>query len=144
MNPRVDAAVSKASDLASSRTDRSAPLVIQQVEAFRSAARWLITESDLTIEEQAEAIMRLHRIAKDAELPWMVDEALLAEWKPEEPGLVIPPRERESAVRRLRANGYQRCPVCVADLPLPMEFERWARLRRWQAKEQERTRGAAR
>lgn len=144
MSVRVDAAVSKATDLASSRTDRSLPLVVAQVDAFRSAARWLVTESDLTIDEQAEAIMHLHKVAKDAELPWMVDEALLAEWRPDEPGQVIPPRERESAVRRLRANGYGRCPVCVADLPLEMEIERWARLRRWQAEEQERTRGAAR
>jgi hypothetical protein len=141
---RVDAAMSKASDLASSRTDRSAPLVIQQIEAFRSAARWLITESDLTIEEQADAIMRLHKTAKTAEIPWMVHEALLAEWRPQEPGEVVPPREREAAVRRLRASGYGRCPTCVADLPLEMEFEHWARLRRWRAQDEERLRGAAR
>lgn len=143
-NPRVDAAVCMASDLASSRRDRSIPLSIQQVDAFRSAAHWLIEESDLTIDEQAAALMRLHEIAKDAELPWMADEALLAAWRPDEPGEVTPPKEREMAVRRLRESGYGRCPTCAADIPLPMEFERWAWLRRWQAKDENRTRRSAR
>jgi hypothetical protein len=121
--------------------DPGLPRALQEVQAVRSAARFVAHEAELPIEDRALALVGLLAVVKATEIPWLAAQAVLAELVPEdEPPL--PPDRWEVTQRRLRRVGYSECPLCQAAIARDAELERYDRMRRWAAEDAARREGA--
>ncbi len=141
----LDEALRHAASILDAPGDWTLPSALEEVDAFRSAARFLASEADLGHEDRVKAITRLGRVAiEKAELPAWCVEAITAEWTPQDEPEGILPLSREQAARRLLNAGYVSCPTCFIGLPHELTIERSARLRAWAEEDERVRRGAVR
>jgi hypothetical protein len=114
------------------------PGVLADIARLRSATRRVL-EGGLPFEEEERFLRPLARLAARCELPLWALDAMLTELRDPE-AIDAPPLSEESASRRLRSLGYERCPVCSRLIHQEITVRRWSRERRRHAEEMARRR----
>ena len=119
---------------------------LEEVTAYREAARIIVRDSTLAVREKAIALARLGVRAGSTTVPEWVRAAVYEEAReflgvaptpPDVPGDAV-----EVSARSLRAKGYSACPTCARELHGEVDFQRWRALRQAYIDELEAREGA--
>ncbi len=119
---------------------------LEELEAFRGAARMIVRAPDLDVKGKCLALLRLRDRAQGCAMPAWVEAAIFGEAAeflgvapvpPEVPGDPV-----ELSARSLRARGYETCPTCARRLHDESDFARWRAIRRREVEEAERREAA--
>ncbi len=113
-----------------------APELVERVRAYRSAARMAVeAPRDLRVRLLALIdLMRAARREEDRILRCWTERVIYEEARPllegGDPPAAVAGDPYERRARALRAEGYSRCPRCLAELPTDLDLARWAGMRR--------------
>lgn len=109
---------------------------LERLGEYRRAARTAV-HAAAPVKTRCLALLDLGAAARAEEERTARDWAERAVWEEArdllghgEPPPELPGDPYERRARQLRAQGYSRCPRCLAELPGDVELERWAELRR--------------
>lgn len=124
--------------------------VLGRIGRFREAARMAV-DSGAEVKDICLALLDLADMARAESDPVVARWSELAIWQ-EAAGFLgvddeqptFPPANFEQRTRRLRADGYTRCPTCLHDLPTDADLERWSRMRSARAEQLAARKGAVR
>jgi hypothetical protein len=110
--------------------------VISSVQDYRRAARTIVRETGLTLQERCLGLIELVRDAQakdDAALRGWGQRAIWEEGREflghGAPPSAMPPDPFEDAQRKLRSRRFVVCPTCLTPLCTDDDFERWHHLR---------------
>lgn len=123
-------------DILNAATDADLPECLAEVVRIRSAARRVI-EAEIPWEDKQRLVSSLASLAVRSEVPFMATQALEAEIRPDEEG-VMPARSWERRQQQLRRIGYSSCPCCLSAVATAGELDRYEALRRQAVEERER------
>lgn len=111
--------------------------VLARVRRYREAARVAVRTLGADDRDRCLALIEIADMARGEEDPTIRAWGERAIWEESRVFLgmddreaALPPASFESRVRKLRTDGYVRCPTCSHELPTDDELERWARMRR--------------
>jgi hypothetical protein len=114
--------------------------VLERIREYRIAARKIVEADHVNFKDRCLGLLELVDLARAENDVLIVRWAELSIWA-EARGFLgihdeapaLPPEPFEDRQRRLRQDGYERCPHCFSQIATEEELKRWWSLRRAEA-----------